>query len=120
VILDTITRYSSGGSALTIVNANSDIANTTIGVAHAGAITAVAASAPRNIGMAGLSTAIPVIGETYTIAFGHENGASHTTKGANFEPVVLGPSNHTLLIYLWFPGQTASGTCEVETSWMER
>lgn len=121
ITLDNTTRYSSGGTALTIVNSNMDLSTATIGVAHAGAITATAASGSvRNVARFTLSTTIPAVGESYTITFGQQNGSNHIGKGADVAPVVIGPSNHTMLIYLWSPSQSATPTVEVELVWAER
>lgn len=121
VLVDGTNRYSSGGTVLTVANANMDSANTGIALAYAGAITATAASGSvRNLYRGSLSAAIPAAGESYFLAFGDTgSGNTHVGKGATNGPVVIGPG-HSALIYLWLPSQTAAPTAEVSLGWWER
>lgn len=123
VIVDTGNRYSSGGTNLTslIVNPNMAVAGAggsglTI---FCGAITATTAVNPRVIvGLRNLrpnvsSTVINVVGDMHLLNFGGVEGSTGSIVVANanimpqaLPPVIIGP-NQTALIYLWYPVMTA-------------
>jgi hypothetical protein len=70
-IIDNVTRYSSGGTALTAYNVNMDSTTASISTSiFAGAVTATAATAPRYVCRFALKTAIAIAGDTATVNFG--------------------------------------------------
>lgn len=130
VITDPNNRYTSGGSLLTPVNANTAYSGVGISSIHFGAITAPAAVAPRILTRARVFNAIPVVGSQLILNFGASDAAApQTMNGANAVnlavpcgPVALGPgNNHTCLIYLWYASNaTTPAQFEVEMGWLER
>jgi len=115
-------RYSSGGSALSNYNSLQGSSNSPIGVCHAGAITAGAATgAVREVFRFALKGAIPAVGDCTHIRFGEQSMPGNQALTAAVGPVVI-PANITgqVMIYLWFPGQSGTGTAEFEMAWMER
>jgi len=119
IVVDTGNRYSGSGTALTVYNCNEDDTTTSNAVVYGGAITATSASSPRYLHRFTLSSAIPVIGETYSLAFGEQSIYTSANKGAVVGPVVIGPGQ-TALVYLWLPSQSATGQGEVNLNWWER
>lgn len=122
VALDDVTRYSSGGTAVSIKNVNMDTttAPLTVATVNAGDITAAAAGANvRYVARSTLSTAIPGAGETFTIDFGFPFSQPITAKGASLPPVVIGPGQ-SMVIHEWSPSQSATPTGELLLCWVER
>lgn len=126
VVIDTGTRYSSGGSALTPV-ANSG-SQTSIAQVYAGAVTASAASAAaRLVGRAQWSSVIPVAGDTALMAFGFQSNGAGNIAGtsarvviANLPAIVLKPGEQAL-VYAWYPSNSVTAaTCELQAEWSER
>lgn len=133
IILDTSSRYSSGGTDLTtaIVNSNSSLAPTSaISVLRFGAVTAAAATAPRQVANIALKTqAAPcwTVGDEVKITFGDDSDSGLTSGAAtiaiakNVGPVVLGGQNHSLLLHMWNPANaTTAPSWELEMAWWER
>jgi hypothetical protein len=121
VAVDNVNRYSSGGTAVTIANANMDSSNATIAGINVGAVTAAAASGNvRYTGRGTLSTAIPAIGETHSLDFGGaEVAASYIDKICRMPPTVIGGGD-SIVIHLWLPSQSAAPTGEILVGWWER
>ena len=129
VFLDSIDRYSSGGTALAIKGHNMELAGTSNALVYFGAITAVAASANvRKIGRGYFHTAIPVINDQYVIRFGGNMGENMANLAATTAsiivmpcgPAVIGPQQ-SLLVYLWGTAMaTTSPAFEVVCGFMER
>lgn len=121
-------RYSSGGSALTAVNANMDDATATISNIHAGALTLTAASgSARTVARGVLRSAIPVVQDSIMIQFGAVQNVTGTLGGAtavatadDTGPCIIGPGQD-LNVHLWWPGNaTTAGVWELEAGWWER
>jgi hypothetical protein len=132
--IDTInTRYTSG--ATMIVNStgatggqissprSSQTAPATVAV-WAGPVTAAAASANQRIIVPDLilRTAIPVIGDQFTMKFGGIeglgsglalNGTAPSQINNTIEPVIIDPG-HALVLCLWAPASSAGGTFQPE------
>lgn len=133
LILDTINRYSSGGTALTGVtganSAKSDASDTPVCTAYAGAITALAASAPRQMGrsIALQRAAAPafVVGDEIIITFGSSESLPPQVLAATaskyvvaFGPLAIAPG-HSALLHYWGTSQTATPSAEYEMAWLE-
>lgn len=117
--LDTIKRYSTGGTTLTGASPNTNLAPTSNAFIHAGTVTAAAASAARAmVGQASMRPAVSatvacVVGDQFVIDFGSiEGGMAGSITVANPEmisvpvpPVIIGPQCSALL-YVWFPSST--------------
>jgi hypothetical protein len=122
-------RYTSGGTVLTPVNLNMDLANNSVSQVYAGALTTAALSnSARQVGRGVLRAVIPVVNDEYVFHFGSvdwEANQSLATATAVREsipcaPVVLGPQQ-SFTLGLWFPGNaTTAGSFEVECGWWER
>ena len=127
--LDTIPRYTSGGTQLTPVNVNGDANTTSIAQTYAGALTTAAAGASARLLARGvLRSVIPVINDEWIlVAGGNEAANSGALSGAAalrmsiaIPPIVLAPQQ-TLGLQLWFPGNAVTaGTFELEAGWWER
>lgn len=123
-VIDNISRYSSGGTALNVYNVNMDSSSATISAqVFGGAITAVAASGNvRYSCRFALKLAIPAVGDSMMINFGQLEALGTVASGeprASCPPAIVGGGD-TFLLYLWLPGQTATGTGEVTAAWWER
>lgn len=118
----TAARYNSNGSALTITNSLQGSGNTPVGLVHAGAITANAASGSvREVYRFSLKPTIPAVGDCMHIRFGEVALVGTLLKTASCGPIVI-PANITgqMLVYLWFPSQSGTGTAEFEVAWLEQ
>jgi hypothetical protein len=125
IYIDNIQRYTSGGTALTPVKANS-AGNASVAQIYAGNITAAAAGlqARTIVGNRYLKGAIPVAGDTYTLQSGSVDAV--TTFGVstilfslqNIPPVVINPGE-TALVHLWLPSQAGASSYAPELSWWE-
>jgi len=128
--VDNTNRFSAGGSTLTAVNANMDVATSSIATVRFGALTLTAESGSvRRLSRFQLRTAIMVQFEEFIISFGRPTlGGFNTLSGTNGQrmmvdagPVVIGPGNHSLIVHLWNPGNaTTAPSWEVEAGWWER
>lgn len=130
VVVDpsTTSRYSSGGTALTINNINGASAVTSGATAYVGAVTATAASSQRRIlDHVVFRGTIDVVEDVYTIAFGAPDGmANGSSRAATVQdagrvcgPVVVGPGQ-TLLIHQWAGAQSTGPTFQVALGFIER
>ena len=130
--IDSINRYTSGGSALAVVNPNMDASQTPVGKAWFGAISAPAASSSQRLVSSGqMRTIAAVLYDTYLFTFGGieknvvGNSLALATAGI-FEfplpPVILGPgTNQSFLLNTWQGGETTTGrTYTIECGWWER
>jgi hypothetical protein len=128
--VDSITRYSSGGSAIAALpNVNMDSARTSIALVHFGALTLAAESgAVRRLARCQLRGAIPVAFEEYLIVFGDVKASNFQTLGGtalqrqvvHLPPAILGPG-HALTLHVWHPGNAATpASWEFELGWGER
>lgn len=131
VILDSVNRYSAGGTTLTAANAKSDSAAASINTVRFGNITTTAATAPRQIARITPKTvAAPAwnIGDSITFWFGQPAtgslGSQSTAAATDMEyvlpPVVMVGTIQSLLLHYWGPGQTGAPSCEVSMGWWER
>jgi len=120
VVVDSINRYTSGGTALTSNSPNMAANVTSPAVINVGAIVAPAASGAartivplRNIRPGVSTTVINVVGDMNLLTFGSVEGAvgSITVANANIMPQALPPvvigAGHTALLYIWYPVLTA-------------
>lgn len=136
VTIDNTNRYSSGGTALTPVNANMDSSGATIASLTFGAVVLAAASGSvRTITRAALPRrAAPamVTGDQFLFNFGCVDAPAISVAGAAapataatqfycpLGPVVIGGGD-SINFHLWYPsGATTAPTYEVELGWYER
>jgi hypothetical protein len=137
VYLDSILRYSSGGTNLTanIASPNMALSPTSVAAVYAGAITSAAASAARAI--CGLRTIRPtvsatvadVVGEMKHFSFGGSasaRGVAITVASPNvipvpLPPIIVGPQQ-SALIYLFYAaaGTPVAASYAPELGWSER
>lgn len=128
VSVDQINRYSSGGSLLTGVNANSGSALTSGAVIRFGSLTLAAESgAIRRLSRAQLRAAIMVQFEEWILDFGSFGGVTETLGGAvalraqsYLGPVVIQPQ-HSASLHIWNTGNvTTAPSWECELGYVER
>jgi hypothetical protein len=130
--LDTgTTRYSSGGTALTIVNPNMQSSNTSVlattSALLGGAVVVGAEGANvRELGHGQIRAAIAIAGDRYCFKFGGENdtlGGVVATAASrhviNMPPVILGATDQFLLA-LYAPSQSAAAVYKLRMGWWER
>lgn len=130
--LDTgATRWSSGGTALTIVNPNMQCADASILATTnhllGGAVVVGAESASvRYLGHGQIRAAIEFAGDRLMFKFGGEptNGANVVAGAAtrhlvNLPPVILGATDQFMLA-LYAPSQSAAGVYKVRGAYWER
>ena len=129
--LDNITRWSSGGSAITPVNTNMDSTTAAAVDLRFGAAVAVAAgSSARLIGHGVVRTVIPVVADQYRFVFGgSEVAAVHSpmsTIGTAIAyavvpvaPVVLGPGD-SLLFHTFSGSQSGAHSFEFSLGFWQR
>lgn len=117
VVIDNVTRYSSGGTALTAYNVNMDSATASLSTQQfGGAITALAATNPRYTCRGNLKNAILAVGDTFTIDF----ASNADSSSAKLCPAAVLGGGDSVLVYTWATGQTATATGEVDAGWWER
>lgn len=130
--IDDVTRYTSGGSAITPVNTNMDSTNTFPGTVHFGAlVTASAGTNARLVGSGTLRITIIVVGDTFTFNYGGDTavipntvavGADSTNlvhRGVAHAPIVLGPGD-CYVLSLYAASQSAASSYEFELGmWSE-
>lgn len=121
-------RYTSGGTAITPVNANGDVGAASIARLAFGALTlAASSSAARVLGRAPVRTIAPLVNDKFLLSFGSlpdvaaQNYALATAGAftAGFPPIVIGP-NQVLTVHSWGTAQAAAPTFELEMGWIER
>ena len=125
--LDTgTTRYSSGGTALTIVNPNMQSADASILAVTShlmgGAVVSGAEGASvRHLGHGQLSDTIMVAGDRYMFTYGHAPSLGTVDRHVvNRPPVILGATDQYLLA-LYAPSQaTTAAVFKVRIGWVER
>jgi hypothetical protein len=127
--VDNVSRYTSGGSIITPVSTNMDIANTgTVAQMWAGALTLTAAgSSARIVARGTLRGVIPTINDSYVINCGGMDGGGSLASAAasgravdSCPPIIIGPQQFAL-VHLWFPSNAATaGQFEFEVGWWER
>lgn len=127
--LDTIARYSSGGSLITPVNVN-PAANRSSKCQFAfGAIATLAlpSSAARLLANMVIDTAIPVAGDQWLFTFGNAAPAMDQLNGGttaknmtyNVPPIVI-PPGCCLALDMWGASNAAAPSWEFECGWVER
>jgi hypothetical protein len=126
--LDGGAGYTSGGSQLTTVSPNIDMAPSSIALIYAGAAVATAGTSPRTIASQNVRTVIPVVGDTYVFTFANQlpafvglpiEGTLICERAIHVPPVVIGPNEWYKLV-LWRASQSAAASYEVEMGWWER
>lgn len=124
------TRWSSGGTALTIVNPNMDSANTSILAATnallgGAVVTGTETANVRELGHGQIRAAIAIAGDRYTYKFGGEpdNQGNVVATAAsrhiiNLPPVSLGAEDQ-LLLAMYAPSQSAAAVFKLRLAWFE-
>jgi hypothetical protein len=117
VIVDTVDRYTSGG---TIVNLKSSLNMTpSTAIARTGQIPIVATNTTateNRVYIGAIKSAIPAINDNYTLFFGNDNifetGLMTNTQQSKSLPPVIIPVGGTALIYLFGAGMTGAPAFE--------
>lgn len=124
------TRWSSGGTALTIVNPNMSNTNDSVldetNALLGGAVVAGAEnSTARHLSFDDLRPSIEIAGDRKLFIFGGDPtdvtasaAAAVRTQVVNAPPVVLGPTDQFLLA-LYAPSQSAAGVYKLRMGWIE-
>jgi len=126
-VLDLGTRYTSGGSTITGVNASTDSSVSSVALVYAGAVTCAAAtSSVKLLGTTLLRAQVPVILDQYTIVFGGSEGGGPIVSAAGVQnlvfshpPVIIGP-NYALFIHLYGTANAAAPAWEFVLGWLEK
>lgn len=125
--IDNTVRYSSGGTALTINNCNSSIANTTGAVVHAGALTlASAGGSARKLTPGGITVkaAAPAANDIMIFNFGKVDTVAVAPGVAIVVPcgpvMLPGGANHTFVMHFYGASQSAAPTAFFEIGFIER
>lgn len=118
-LVDTGNRYTSGGTALTPTNVNTNVTATKTGaLVYFGAITAAAANASRTVSQQLLRSVIPVANDQVIFDFGNtvvtgagqaEDGTTVLHQVVSLPPIAL-PPNSSLLWYDFSGSQAAART----------
>lgn len=129
-LIDSGNRYSSGGSTLTPVSPNMNVASaSTNATVKFGALTATAATASRIVGAHQVRTVISVVGDQYEYEFG---GSTPGMAGMPLEgtlqlntliklPAIALPPQCTLLWYEYGASQAAAKTFDyIQLEYVER
>ena len=136
VTVDNTNRYSSGGTAITPVNANMDSAGATVaGLTFGAVVLAAASGSVRLLARAAFARrAAPamVTGDQFMFHFGEISPQSINVSGAalpstasaahgvGLGPVIIGGGD-SINFHLWYPaGATTAPTFEFELGWWER
>lgn len=128
ICVDQGNRYSSAGTALTLVNPNMDSAITSSASAYTGAVVATAASASRRIvDHIVFRGTIDVVEDVYEIVFGAGDGSGMGgSRAATVQdmarmapPIVIGPGQ-SLLIHQWSASVSTGPTLQVAFGYIER
>lgn len=127
--IDAGNRFTSGGTAITPANANTNSTNATGATLNVGALVSTAASAGVRRPKAGMvRSVIKVIGDVYLFTFGQSNasmagmvleGTAQAAIPVHCPPVALGP-NSTFLFHEVAPSQSVAATYEFSMGWWER
>jgi hypothetical protein len=126
--IDNTVRYSSGGAALTPVNCNSGIANTTGAVIHFGDLTLNTAGGSARKLMAGeqiLKASVDAANDVYLFKFQNVAPLTVSAPGVvgvySMAPVCLpAGSNHSFVLHIYSTSQTSAPTAWVEIGYIER
>lgn len=129
VAIDNANRYTSGGSALTPVNANGTVGNATNATVNFGALVLTAeTAAKRRLARAVLRSAIPVVQDETLLVFtsvdapgaaGSMGGAVALRSVVPVGPAVIGPGQ-SLTVHIYSPANaTTPPSYEVEMGWWE-
>lgn len=128
VFTDTGATRASGGTQVTPVNVNSDVAVASKVTAYVGATVLVNSNAVH-VAHRRVRSVIPVVQDHYVFTFGYGGyslPAAMATTGivivsANvaFPPVIIGPGDSFIFV-LWLPAGTVAQTYDVEASYIER
>lgn len=129
--LDSVTsKYSSGGTALSPLNANTNFGNTSGATIYGGAIipTGVMSTAGRLVMRHKLSNVIPIFGDTYTFSFGDygmdtnmlEGGATARAITIPCASISVAPGWCMQLDMFGAGSLTTAGQWEVEIIYAER
>ena len=125
------TRYSSGGTALTIVNPNQQSSNASVLAATSclmgGAVVSAAETAAvRYLQHGSLRPTIEIAGDKKLFVFGQDPLGLTATAGAtvreqvvNLPPVILGPTD-SFLLALYGASTASAGVYKVRMGWVER
>ena len=122
-------RYTSGGSVITPVNAYQGAGSNSSAIIYCGAIVAVASSASsRLLGHGNIRVVKPVIGDTYLFNFNGDMGAGVSgmildgSAIANVvtetSPVIIGPGQWWAF-HLWLPAQSVGSSYEFDLGYIE-
>lgn len=127
--LDTVSRYTSGGTQITPAGVNSDIADLSLAVIFHGAIVApVAGANVRRIQSGQIRPVVPVIFDELQFVFGDEHpmqvpsvlsGTLAASQVIKCPPVIVGPQA-SFLLHLWRASQSGADSYEVQLEWEER
>ncbi len=126
--LDSIQRYTSGGSTIVPQNPNSAVGGNSRALIYFGAITAAAASAgARLVANAMVSPTIPLVKDTMVIEFGNSNAdvsymntaSVNSTRVINVPPIVIAPG-YSLVIGMFGTSNAGAPSFEFEFDYVER
>jgi hypothetical protein len=133
LILDTINRYTSGGTTLSGAtganSAKSDASDTPVCTVYGGALTTAAASAPRQMGrgtsITRAAATAHIVGDEVLFTFGAVGNAGYGVLAATagryvvpFGQVAIAPG-HSAVLHYWSAAQTGAPQAEYEVAWME-
>lgn len=131
--LDTgTTRYSSGGTALTIVNPNmqssaTSVTATTNHLLGGDVVSGAENAGVRHLGHGTLRPSIEIAGDKKVFVFGGDpilgsDGAAAAKREqvVNMPPVILGPTDQFLLALHGQASQSAAGVYKIRAGWIER
>lgn len=125
--VDNINRYTSGGTALTINNANSGSSLTSGAVINVGAIVSPAASAKKLVDHVVFRGTIDVVEDQYEMVFGSAGAGLSTGSRAatvsdfskSLPPIALAPG-HSLVMHQWAGSQVNAPTYEYRFGFIAR
>lgn len=127
--LDTIARYSSGGSQIIPVNVNPASSKASKCAFYFGALVPLAlpSAQARLVANGLIDTAIPVTGDQWLFTFGNaapsmdqvNGGATAKNMVFNCPPVVI-PPGCCLALDMWGASNAAAPSWEFEAGWVER
>lgn len=132
LVIDPSNRYSSGGTAITGYNCNTDVSTSSVASIYLGNVTCTAAGASaRPLARATVKTAAAPatatsIGDQVTFWFGQPAGSAATLSGTAasqsdhvFPGVSIG-AGHSLILHCWMPSETTSPDVDISMGWWER
>lgn len=128
IVVDSGNRYSSAGTALSIVNPNMDSNAGSGASGYVGAVVATAASGSRRVvDHIVYRGTIDIIEDVYEMVFAASDGSGMGgSRAATVQdmarlapPVVIGP-NQSLLIHQWAGSQSTGPTFQVSFGYIER